>query len=171
MKTNMKNIFNLLLMGTILSISIAPSFIAAAHAEDTVSAPPVVAPAQPAGASNVAGTTATVNGATRISDTPVAVAAPNQPSLMGMALPFVIMLTIMYFLMIRPQQKKMKAQQSLISELKSGDEVITNAGILGTITGMSEKVVTLEISKNVQMKVLKSQVNQVIKGSVNDVQL
>ena len=87
-----------------------------------------------------------------------------------MALPFVIMLGIMYFLMIRPQQKRMKEHQNLLSGLKTGDEVITSAGILGTIAGMSEKVVTLEVSKNVQLKVLKSQVNQVVKGPIQDLQ-
>ena len=125
-----------------------------------VSAPNVVAPSQPAGSANV-----TTPGAAA----PVA-GQPQQPSMLGMALPFIVMLGIMYFLMIRPQQKRMKQHQQLLSELKNGDEVVTNAGIIGTISGMSEKVVTLEISKNVQMKVLKSQVNQVVKGSVQDIQ-
>jgi preprotein translocase subunit YajC len=91
------------------------------------------------------------------------VAAPQQ-SVMGMALPFVIMLAVMYFLMIRPQQKKMKEHQGMMNSLKDGDEVITSSGIIGTIQGMNDKVVTLEVSKNVQLKVLKSQVNQVLKG-------
>jgi preprotein translocase subunit YajC len=64
----------------------------------------------------------------------------------------------------------MKEHQSLLSNLKTGDEVITSAGILGTISGMSDKVVTLEVSKNVQLKVLKSQVNQVVKGPIKDLQ-
>ena len=54
--------------------------------------------------------------------------------------------------------------------LKNGDEVVTTAGIIGTIAGMSEKVVTLEVSKNVQLKVSKSQVNQVVKGTIQDLQ-
>ena len=130
---------------------------------DDVSAPSVVAPAQPASAAVVAqtGTTSTV-----VTTAP----APQQPGIMGMAMPFLIMLGIMYFLMIRPQQKKMKDHQSLLAGLKNGDEVITSAGILGTVTGMSEKVVTLEVSKNVQLKVLKSQVNQIVKGPVQDLQ-
>ncbi len=131
-------------------------FISTAHADD-VSAPTVVAPAQPVQATTAVATTATG-------------AAPQQPSIMGMAMPFVVMLGIMYFLMIRPQQKRMKTHQKLLSELKNGDEIITTSGILGTISGMSEKVVTLEISKNVQMKVLKSQVNQVVKGQIQDIQ-
>lgn len=130
-----------------------------AHADEPVSAPNVVAPAQPA---------------TQQSNTaqaPVTNAAqPASPSMMGMALPFVIMMGIMYFLMIRPQQKRVKEHQNLLSGLKNGDEVVTSAGIIGTIAGMSEKVVTLEVSKNVQLKVLKSQVNQIVKGPIQDIQ-
>jgi preprotein translocase subunit YajC len=128
------------------------------------SAPVVVAPGQPAAtvqATAPAGVQAQASTAAQ---------APQQPSMIGMALPFLIMLGIMYFLMIRPQQKRVKEHQSLLSSLKTGDEVITSAGILGTIAGMSDKVVTLEVSKNVQLKVLKSQVNQIVKGQVKDLQ-
>ena len=128
--------------------------------EGNASAPAVVAPAQPAGAQNV-------NASVAVPAT-AQVAAPQQ-SLMGMALPFIIMLAVMYFLMIRPQQKKMKEHQGMMNALKDGDEVITSSGIIGTIQGMSDKVVTLEVSKNVQLKILKSQVNQVVKGPIQDI--
>ena len=72
-------------------------------------------------------------------------------------------------MMIRPQQKKMKEHQGLISALKDGDEVITSSGIIGTIQGMSDRVVTLEVAKNVQLKILKSQVNQVVKGPIQEI--
>ncbi len=144
---------------TLLNITLLNAGIA--FAEDTVSAPTVVAPSQPASA-----TTAVAVAGNAAANVP----APPAQSAMGMALPFVIMLTIMYFLMIRPQQKKTKEHQGLLAQLKNGDEVVTNSGIIGTIAGMSEKVVTLEVSKNVQMKILKSQVNQVIKGNVQDIQ-
>ena len=157
----------------------AVTFVASAQAEDTVSAPPVIAPAQPAGANQVSGTnlggataagnTASSVGNNHVIDAPAA--APNQPGPMNIFIMIAIMLTVMYFFTVRPQQKKMKEHQALVTQLKSGDEVVTNAGIIGTITGMSEKVVTLEISKNVQMKILKSQVNQVIKGSVADISI
>ncbi len=127
--------------------------------EGAASAPVVVAPAQPAAAQTV--NAAAVSG--------TAQAAAPQQSMMGMALPFVIMLAVMYFLMIRPQQKKMKEHQGMMNALKDGDEVITSSGIIGTIQGMNDKVVTLEVSKNVQLKVLKSQVNQVVKGPIQDI--
>jgi preprotein translocase subunit YajC len=136
------------------------AFTTLSFADEQASAPVVVAPAQPAAVQTVNNTATTT----------AAAAAPGAPqqSLFGMALPFVIMLGVMYFLMIRPQQKKMKEHQGMISALKSGDEVITSSGIIGTIQGMSEKVVTLEVSKNVQIKILKSQVNQVVKGQIQE---
>ncbi|MBC7396299.1 MAG: preprotein translocase subunit YajC [Bdellovibrionales bacterium] len=87
---------------------------------------------------------------------------------MQLALPFIVMLGIMYFLMIRPQQKRMKEHQNIVTNLKTGDEVVTTSGIIGTIAGMSDKVVTLEVSKNVQLRILKSQVNQIVKGQIQD---
>jgi preprotein translocase subunit YajC len=132
-------------------------------ADETASAPPVVAPGQPAAVQNVnpVATTAATTATTATAE------APKQSTL-GMFLPFIIMLAVMYFLMIRPQQKKMKEHQGMISGLKDGDEVITSAGIIGTIQGMTDKVVTLEVAKNVQLKVLKSQVNTVVKGTITE---
>ncbi len=151
----------------ILTLMIAVLFVlsgATSFSADEVTpagAPPVFAPGQSAPAQTAAVGTAAASGAP---------AAPQQPSVFGM-LPFMlVMFGAMYFLMIRPQQKRMKEHQSLISGLKNGDEVVTSAGIIGTIAGMSEKVVTLEVSKNVQLKVLKSQVNQVVKGPIKDIQ-
>jgi preprotein translocase subunit YajC len=144
-----------LVFSTLTALAVPVSF-----ADEVVepSAPAVVAPGQPAAPEQAAVSQAS------------AAPAAQQPGLLGMALPFVVMLGIMYFLMIRPQQKRMKEHQTLISGLKNGDEVITSAGILGTVAGMSDKVVTLEVSKNVQLKVLKSQVNQVVKGQIKDLQ-
>jgi preprotein translocase subunit YajC len=148
---------------TILVFAIC-AFTSTSFAEDTASAPPVIAPGQPAAVQNVNPAATATTATTAVAAAP---AAPQQ-SLLGMAMPFVIMLAVMYFLMIRPQQKKMKEHQGMIGSLKDGDEVITSSGIIGTIQGMSEKVVTLEIAKNVHMKVLKSQVNQVVKGQIQD---
>lgn len=91
-------------------------------------------------------------------------AAPATPGMGSMLVPFVLMFAVMYFLMIRPQQKRMKEQQGMLSALKDGDEVLTASGILGTVRGINDKMVTLEIDRNVQMKMLKSQVSQIVKG-------
>ncbi|OFY98676.1 MAG: preprotein translocase subunit YajC [Bdellovibrionales bacterium GWC1_52_8] len=98
----------------------------------------------------------------------VPVGAPPQPGIGGMLVPFIAMFAVVYFLMIRPQQKKMKQQQAMLSSLQTGDEVITNSGIIGRIAGMTEKVVTLEISDGVKIKILRSQVGQVVKGQIKD---
>jgi preprotein translocase subunit YajC len=73
-------------------------------------------------------------------------------------LPFVIIFGIFYFLMIRPQKKKLEEEQTMLTTLGKGDEIYTKSGILGTITGMTEKVVTLEVSDGIKFKVLRSQV-------------
>ncbi|MBL7664341.1 MAG: preprotein translocase subunit YajC [Bacteriovoracaceae bacterium] len=81
-----------------------------------------------------------------------------QPSTLTSLLPFVLIFFVFYFLMIRPQKKKFDQEQTMLKALQKGDEVFTKAGILGTIYGMTEKVVTLEVSEGVKMKVLRSQV-------------
>lgn len=96
-----------------------------------------------------------------------AAGAPQQPGIGGMIVPFIAMFAVMYFLMIRPQQKKAKEQQVLLNTLKHGDEVLTTSGILGKVTGITDKVVTLEVADNVRVKMLKSQVSQVVKGQLS----
>jgi preprotein translocase subunit YajC len=85
-----------------------------------------------------------------------------------MLMPFGLMFVVIYFLMIRPQQKKLKDQQAMLGSLKQGDEVVTSAGLLGKITGITDKVVTLEVADNVRVKMLKSQVSQIVKGTVKE---
>jgi preprotein translocase subunit YajC len=75
---------------------------------------------------------------------------------------------VVYFLILRPQQKKMKEQQTMVSALKQGDEIVTASGFLGKVTGVAEKVVTLELADGVRVKMLKSQVSQVVTGSIKD---
>jgi len=83
-----------------------------------------------------------------------------------MLLPILLMFGVLYFLMIRPQQKKAKEQQAMLGALKHGDEIVTGAGIIGKITGITDKVVTIEIADNVKMKVLKGQITQIVKGQI-----
>lgn len=118
------------------------------------------APAVPAG-SQVADAAAS---AASSSGQAAAAGQPGQPGLMGMLFPFLMMFGVIYFLMIRPQQKKFKEQQAMLTQLKHGDEVVTSAGLLGTIRGITDKVVTLELDEDVRVKVLKSTVAQVLKG-------
>ena len=73
-------------------------------------------------------------------------------------IPLMIIFGIFYFLILRPQQKKAKLHEKYLTELKKGEMVITNAGIIGTIKLISEKFVTLEVDKGVCLKILKSQI-------------
>ena len=60
--------------------------------------------------------------------------------------------------MIKPQKKRLQEEQNLIAALGKGDEVFTKSGMLGKIAGLTDKIVTLEISDGVKIKVLKSQI-------------
>ena len=73
-------------------------------------------------------------------------------------LPMILIFGIFYFLMIRPQSKKLKTEQAMLSELGKGEEIYTKSGLLGKITGLTEKVITLEISEGTKVKVLRSQI-------------
>lgn len=81
-----------------------------------------------------------------------------QPNFMEMMLPFVVIFAVFYFLIIRPQGKKQKEHQGFLTQLKRGDEVVTSSGILGTIDGLTDLYVTLEIATNVKIKVLRAQI-------------
>jgi preprotein translocase subunit YajC len=73
------------------------------------------------------------------------------------------MFAIMYFLMIRPQQKQLKEHRALLAGLKKGDTVVTQGGIIGRIFLVEDKQVQIEIATNVKVRVLKSSVQTVLK--------
>lgn len=80
---------------------------------------------------------------------------------LGMFLPLAIVFVIFYFLIFRPQQKQQKLKKKMLSELKRGDEIITNGGIYGKVTDLQDAFVMLQIANNVVIKVDRSQVNTV----------
>lgn len=90
-------------------------------------------------------------------------AVPGKPSLLESLFPFVLIFLVFYFLIIRPQGKQKAAHMKLLNELKKGDKVLTAGGIFGTIEGLTDKFVTLEVDKNVRLKVLRSQVSGLAK--------
>ena len=77
-------------------------------------------------------------------------------------LPFVLIFVIMYFMVIRPQQKKAKEHQELLSKLKRNDEVMTSGGIYGKVIDLKETVVTLEVAPNVRIRVHRPQISAVL---------
>ncbi len=91
----------------------------------------------------------------------------------GSLIIFVPLIVLMYFLMIRPQQKRIKEHQALLGSLGKGDEIATSGGILGKIIALDENFVTLKIAQNVEIKVQKSSIGAVlpkgtIKGTTKD---
>jgi preprotein translocase subunit YajC len=72
--------------------------------------------------------------------------------------PLVMVFGIFYFLMIRPQKKKLEEEQAMLKTINKGDEIYTKSGMIGTIAGLTDKVVTLEISEGVKIKLLRGQI-------------
>jgi preprotein translocase subunit YajC len=91
-------------------------------------------------------------------------AAEKGPSIVEMLVMPAVFLMIMYFLIIKPQQRKAKEQNELLTNLKAGDEVITSGGIIGKIKSVADTFVTLEISNNTNVKVLKANVSALAKA-------
>jgi preprotein translocase subunit YajC len=78
-----------------------------------------------------------------------------------------LLLAVFYFLLIRPQSKRAKAQQEMLSKVAEGDEITTTGGILGKVTEVGEQYLTVEIAAGVNIKLQKIQVAQVLpKGTV-----
>jgi preprotein translocase subunit YajC len=79
----------------------------------------------------------------------------------------VVFIAIFYFLLIRPQQKKAKDPQAMVTRLSAGDEVVTSGGILGKIIEVGDSFITLEIAEGVRIKVQKFQVTSLMpKGTL-----
>jgi len=73
-------------------------------------------------------------------------------------IPLILIFGVFYFMLIRPQQKQAKLQQQFLNDLKNGNKVVTKGGIHGTITGLTDSVVTLEIADKVRIKVSRSSI-------------
>jgi preprotein translocase subunit YajC len=91
-------------------------------------------------------------------------ASPGGPSPLVNLLPIALMFVILYFLMIRPQQKRAKEHTTMVENLKRGDEVVTSGGIHGRIQAMADKILTVEIAPNVRIRLDRDQVTSVLRG-------
>lgn len=80
------------------------------------------------------------------------------PSCAQAALPLLLMFAVFYFLLIRPQQKRQREHQAMLSRLKKGDKVVTAGGIVGTISGLTDAELEIAIADKVRIKVLRPQV-------------
>lgn len=68
-------------------------------------------------------------------------------------IPLILIFVVFYFLLIRPQQKQAKQHQTFLSELKVGNKIMTKGGVHGAITALTDSVITLEIAKDVRIKI------------------
>jgi preprotein translocase subunit YajC len=68
---------------------------------------------------------------------------------------------VIYFLILRPQSKKAKEHQKMLSELKKGDDVVTQGGIIGKISGIKDNEITLQVQEGVRLRVTRSSVTGV----------
>jgi len=93
--------------------------------------------------------------------------ATGAPSMMSSLLLPIVLIGVMYFMMIRPQMKRAKEHRGMLEKLVKGDEVITNGGIVGTVTDMGENFITVEIADNVRIRVQKAAIANVLpKGTL-----
>jgi len=79
----------------------------------------------------------------------------QQSSLMWFV-PYILIFVVFYFLLIAPARKKQKRHQEMLQNLKNGDRVITNGGVLGTVVGVTDDVIQLRIADQVKIEVAKN---------------
>jgi len=84
--------------------------------------------------------------------------ASAQPSGIALFLPLILIMVIFYFLMIMPAQRRQKKVAEMLRNLKTGDKVITNGGIYGTIVGLEDDSVQLRIAEQVKIKLSRAAV-------------
>src|SRR5690349_7879334 len=82
-------------------------------------------------------------------------------------LPMIVVCLILYFLIIRPQQKQAKEHRRLVDSLKVGDRVLTQGGIYGTVSALKGSLVQVKIAENVKVDVNRSAITQVLNEATN----
>jgi preprotein translocase subunit YajC len=89
-------------------------------------------------------------------------AAPGAGDLLGMVMPLVGIMAVFYFLLIRPQQKKAKEQQEMLTKISRGDTVVTHGGLIGKVTKIvDDNEVQVEIGENVKVRLLRGGIYEV----------
>ena len=98
-----------------------------------------------------------------------AAAAPQGGGFMEF-LPLVALLAVFYFLILRPQQKRTKEHQAMVTALQKGDEVVTIGGIMGKVTKVADENVAVEIADNVIVQMQKPAIQNVLpKGTIKSI--
>jgi preprotein translocase subunit YajC len=86
-----------------------------------------------------------------------------ESSLVSTLIMFALIIGIFYFMILRPQQKRQKEREKLLTAIKKGDKVVTTGGVHGTISGVEEKTVLLQVADNVKLKVDRSAIASIIR--------
>ncbi|CEJ96199.1 Preprotein translocase subunit YajC (TC 3.A.5.1.1) [Caballeronia glathei] len=93
-------------------------------------------------------------------------ASSAESSLMSF-LPLILMFAVLYFIMIRPQMKRQKEHRNMLSAMAKGDEVVTNGGIVGKVTKVTDAYVGVEIAEGTEITVQKASVTTILpKGTI-----
>jgi preprotein translocase subunit YajC len=105
----------------------------------------------------------------------IAMGSPGQggggmTGLLGSMLPIVAMIAILWFLLIRPQQKEQQKHREMVKNLKKGDEVVTVGGLYGRIMSLDAEKVSLKIAENVKIDVERSKVVRVVTPRIEEVE-
>ncbi len=87
----------------------------------------------------------------------------GQPmDLLSTIVPFLLIIVVFYFLILRPQQKRAKERAKLLEGVKKGDKIITAGGVHGVVEGVEEKTVLVKIADNVKVKVEKTGIGSIV---------
>ena len=97
--------------------------------------------------------------------TPEGAGAEGGPGMLMTFLPFIAIILIFYFLIIRPQSKKRKETEKMLSALKKGDKIVTIGGIYGTIHSTKETTVIVKVDDNTKLEFLRSAISNIITAS------
>lgn len=91
-------------------------------------------------------------------------AAGSPASTLMSFVPILLIFVIMYFLMIRPQQKKLKDHKAMVTGLRRGDQIVTSGGLIGKVTRVDDQKseIEVEIAPNVRVRVVRSTISQVV---------
>lgn len=82
-------------------------------------------------------------------------------SMISTLIMFGAIFAIFYFMIIRPQQKRAKEREKMLSEVKKGDKIVTSGGIHGTVAGLDEKTVLIDVGNNVKIKMERSAIGSI----------
>ncbi|MBI2118026.1 MAG: preprotein translocase subunit YajC [Elusimicrobia bacterium] len=93
----------------------------------------------------------------------------NPPSPMVSLMPLFIIFIIFYFLLIRPQQKKMKQHKKMLESLTKGDKILTSSGFYAIVVSVGEKSVEIKLAENLKVKILKSAVSEIIRNGSGEI--